>query len=437
MRLSKNSCFWEKNRKKNCFFLEDFWFVDLFQLIVGASAFAAISIAAELEDAASAGSVKLKFTGDCSLEGVNLYSTVGAALSGARVDELDFSECTGTSLESVPSGVFGSAYAGKTIALSSSTTKIAAHAFASIGYFDLLNTSHVEEIGEQAFYDNTRYDQAIGDIDLSSATKIEQYAFGDCEIGKLTMWESSSADVSTDAFQKVPGSTGSSVTASSAVIYTLDVGKFEGNISNYFGTSSGTTNYCKITYFEVDSTNAKYKASDDKELLTIKNADGSYSIYRTGGVGYRYGVDFAGSGITEVGDYFNNYRYLKTVKLAGVERVLKNAFNGDGSGETSIAAKVTISNSLKFIGSYAFNFWTSSSRPRSVEFEDGADSGWYKLTVSSAVTIDGTEYADADELGLAWAKGQITFDQIPADNKTACSGSDLNTSVFTEVLIRP
>ena len=384
------------------------------------------AIEAKINESKMAGKIQLKLIGEYNDSSVNLYSLAAShiEIDSSITKELDFSECYGTSVSEVPDSCFVRRGKNCTLTLSTDTTKIGDSAFHTCYSVSLENMSSVTEIGEEAFYENS---QSYSDLDLTNVTKIGDNAFGYCYFRNIKVWTNASADISSTAFKAASWDNTGHATR---ITGSLDVGDSTVDLSPFW-TCLG------IPAFVVSETNAKYKAFSNGAMLSKKNNDGTYSFYQAkfgGSQNYLYVADFTGSGIVEIAEQqFSGYPYLYKVNLAGVEHLETKAFYNAGQYRSypDTEFKFTIPNTLKFVAENALNVYTGGSNSATVKFvfEDGADSGWYSLTVSDSVTIGDNTYATADALGLAYYNGEITFDQIPAENKTVITTENLQSKM--------
>ncbi len=386
----------------------------------------------KITETLAAGTIKIKLIGEYNDDTLNLYQVVANNIStgSSSQKDLDFSECYGISVSEVPDSCFVQRGKNCTLTLSTDTTKIGDSAFHTCYSVSLLNMSSVTEIGKEAFYQNS---QSYSNLDLTNVTKIGDNAFGYCYFGNIKVWTNPSADISSTAFKAASwDNTGHATRITGA----LDIGNSTVDLSIFWTCLA-------IPEFVVSETNTKYKAFSDGAMISKKNDDGSYSFYKAkfGSPHYLYVADFTGSGIVEIANQqFSGYPYLYRVNLAGVERLKTEAFFNAGQSRSypDTEFKFTITNSLKFVESNALNVYTGGSNSATVKFvfEDGADSGWYSLTVSDSVTIGDNTYATADALGLAYYNGEITFDQIPAENKTVITTENLQSKMSDGSVIK-
>ncbi len=390
------------------------------------------AIAAKIEESRVTGKIQLKLIGEYNDSSVNLYTLAASYIEvGSSLQkELDFSECTGTSVSEVPDSTFARKGRYGTITLSPDTTKIGDSAFHTCYSVSLLNMSSVTEIGKEAFYQNS---QSYSDLDLTNVTKIGDNAFGYCYFGNIKVWTNASADISSKAFEAASWDNSGHATR---ITGALDIGNSTVDLSIFWTCLA-------IPEFVVSETNTKYKAFSNGAMLSKKNNDGSYSFYKAkfGSPNYLYVADFTGSGITKIAEQqFSGYPYLYIANLSGVEYLATKAFYNAGQNRSypDTEFKFTITNSLKFVESNALNVYTGGNNDATVKFvfEDGADSGWYSLIVSDSVTIGDNTYATADALGLAYYNGEITFDQIPAENKTVITAENLQSKMRSGSVIK-
>lgn len=383
------------------------------------------AIEAKINESKMAGKIQLKLIGEYNDSSVNLYSLAAShiEIDSSITKELDFSECYGTSVSEVPDSCFVRRGKNCTLTLSTNTTKIGDSAFHTCYSVSLENMSFVTEIGEEAFYENS---QSYSDLDLTNVTKIGDNAFGYCYFKNIKVWTNASADISSTAFKAASwDNTGHATRITGA----LDIGNSTVDLSIFWTCLA-------IPEFVVSETNTKYKAFSNGAMLSKKNNDGSYSFYKAkfGSPNYLYVADFTGSGITKIAEQqFSGYPYLYIANLSGVEYLATKAFYNAGQYRSypDTEFKFTIPNTLKFVAENALNVYTGGNNDATVKFvfEDGADSGWYSLTVSDSVTIGDNTYATADALGLAYYNGEITFDQIPAENKTVITTENLQSKM--------
>ena len=139
------------------------------------------------------GSITYTFTGLCNTEGMNLYSTVANAIFNSGISRskdtqkpvsltLDFSDCDGSSLVSIPAETFKEVEIITNLELSSSTKEIGDEAFrqAKLPSFDSYN---VTTIGKSAFSSAT----ITNTIDLHKVTVFGNQAGFDLNAGMLIL----------------------------------------------------------------------------------------------------------------------------------------------------------------------------------------------------------------------------------------------------------